>query len=335
MNVHRIEACWPCAGRNGCWPDFVAGCQSAGHAAAREYRATRPRARNMRLVGHNDLQARTRLPAGDSPAGRPLDRVHRAPRRRAGQSAHRRQGEQRHLDRRRDRSRGSPKYLAHIPGDAGRGRERAARRWCRLCNGTDLPKGDRAKVYMLRTFGNSAHEMWDVTVPEKPALLTTIVEGPERTRTRTGGSATPASPTSSRACRTGASRRMTQVYDLSDPAKPVHIRDFGLAGQRARRNGRRCRSTLHGPISTGPKGNRIYFGYGTNRDGVLQIVDREKLLKGPKEPTPREPALSAGLAARPAGRSTARTRRCRCSAWTMPEFAQGRAAARRATSCSS
>ena len=43
---------------------------------------------------------------------------------------------------------------------------------------------------------------------------------------------------------------------------------------------------LHGPISTGPQGNRVYFGYGTNKGGLLQIVDREKLLKGPKEPTP-------------------------------------------------
>jgi hypothetical protein len=38
-------------------------------------------------------------------------------------------------------------------------------------------------------------------------------------------------------------------------------------------------------ISTGPRGNRIFFGYGTNKSGVLQIVDREKLLNGPKEPT--------------------------------------------------
>ena len=43
--------------------------------------------------------------------------------------------------------------------------------------------------------------------------------------------------------------------------------------------------SLHGAISTGPKGNRVYFGYGTNTDGVLQIVDREKLLKGAPEPT--------------------------------------------------
>src|SRR2546426_8172014 len=30
----------------------------------------------------------------------------------------------------------------------------------------------------------------------------------------------------------------------------------------------------------------VYFGYGTNKDGILQIVDRAKLLSGPREPTP-------------------------------------------------
>jgi hypothetical protein len=39
-------------------------------------------------------------------------------------------------------------------------------------------------------------------------------------------------------------------------------------------------------ISLGVQGNRIYFGYGTNKAGVMQIVDRDKLLNGPKEPTP-------------------------------------------------
>jgi len=42
---------------------------------------------------------------------------------------------------------------------------------------------------------------------------------------------------------------------------------------------------LHGPISTGPTGNRVYFGYGTNKDGMVQIVDRRKLIEGPPEPT--------------------------------------------------
>ena len=79
---------------------------------------------------------------------------------------------------------------------------------------------------------------------------------------------------------------MTQVYDLSDPAKPVHIRDFGVPGQEPGSTGTPCRPNCMAAISTGPQGNRIYFGYGTNKGGVLQIVDREKLLNGPKEPTP-------------------------------------------------
>src|SRR5205823_9720527 len=80
-------------------------------------------------------------------------------------------------------------------------------------------------------------------------------------------------------------RRMTQVYDLSDPAHPQKIRDFGLPGQEPGATGA-VPTELHGPISTGPQGNRVYFGYGTNKGGILQIVDRDKLLNGPKEPTP-------------------------------------------------
>src|SRR5262249_45201933 len=38
----------------------------------------------------------------------------------------------------------------------------------------------------------------------------------------------------------------------------------------------------HGPIVMG---NRVYFAYGTSADGLLQIVDRQKLRTGPKEPT--------------------------------------------------
>ena len=32
-------------------------------------------------------------------------------------------------------------------------------------------------------------------------------------------------------------------------------------------------------------GNRVYFAYGTSAEGALQIVDRQKLLTGPKAPT--------------------------------------------------
>src|SRR5436309_589036 len=77
--------------------------------------------------------------------------------------------------------------------------------------------------------------------------------------------------------------RMTQIYDLSDPAHPVKIRDFGLPGQQPGASGA-TPTMLHGMISM-PQANRVYFGYGTNEGGILQIVDRDKLLNGPKEPT--------------------------------------------------
>ena len=64
-----------------------------------------------------------------------------------------------------------------------------------------------------------------------------------------------------------------EVHPQFRPCRPAAGRD------------RRRPVELHGPISTGPKGNRVYFGYGTNKAGVLQIVDRAKLLAGPPEPT--------------------------------------------------
>ena len=144
----------------------------------------------------------------------------------------------------------------------------------------------------LRTFGSEAHEIWNVTDPASPVLVTRIA-GLKDTHK------------SWWECDTGIAflvsgapdwrtRRMTQVYDLSDPANPKKIRDFGLPGQEPGATGA-VPTELHGPISSGPAGNRVYFGYGTNKGGVLQIVDRNKLLKGPAEPTPdnlRAPEIS-------------------------------------------
>jgi hypothetical protein len=177
----------------------------------------------------------------------------------------------------------APKVLAHIPGEPGEG-ESGGAQMARVCDGATLPKGDKSKTYLLRPFGNQAHEIWDVSDPPKPALLTTIVKGLKGTHK------------SWWECDTGIAylvsglegwrvRRMTQVYDLSDPAHPRFIRDFGMNGQQPGSTGP-APEELHGMISTGPKGNRIYFGYGTNKNGVMQIVDREKLLNGPPEVTP-------------------------------------------------
>jgi hypothetical protein len=176
----------------------------------------------------------------------------------------------------------NPKPLFHIPGEPG-GEVSGGAQMARVCGGDTLPKADKSKFYLLRTYGNSAHEIWDVTDPARPTLLTTVVKGLRGTHKNfwecdSGIAYLVSGPDGWR------THRMTQVYDLSDPARPRHIRDFGLAGQQPGARGE-VPTALHGPISTGPKGNRVYFGYGTNAGGVMQIVDRGKLLDGPKQPT--------------------------------------------------
>jgi hypothetical protein len=169
-----------------------------------------------------------------------------------------------------------PRLLAHIPSQGGA-------QMARVCGGASLPAADKSRTYLLRTRGDVAHEIWDVSNPAAPAQLVTVASGLSGTHK------------SWWECDSGIAylvsgvpgwrtHRMTQVFDLSDPSKPRFIRDFGLAGQEPGSRGE-VPTGLHGPISTGPRGNRVYFGYGTNADGVLQIVDREKLLKGPRAPT--------------------------------------------------
>jgi hypothetical protein len=246
-----------------------------------------PEAKNMRLVGYNDLQERSAYQptihhqgdryiayighhGGTPEVPKPINRL-------TGQPEYNGTSILDVTDP------ALPKYLAHIPGLEGFYEEGGAQ-MTRVCDGKTLPKGDPAKTYLLRVFGGRAHQIWDVTDPAKPALLTTIVEGLKDTHK------------SWWECDTGIAylvsgqpdwrtRRMTSIYDLSDPLKPVKIRDFGLVGQEPGASGA-VPTELHGPISTGPQGNRVYFGYGTNKGGILQIVDREKLLKGPKQPTP-------------------------------------------------
>src|SRR5262245_50229736 len=72
-----------------------------------------------------------------------------------------------------------PRYLAHIPGLPGES-EQGGAQMVRVCDGKTLPNADASKTYMLRVFGGRAHEMWDVTDPANPTLVTTIVQGPIR-----------------------------------------------------------------------------------------------------------------------------------------------------------
>jgi hypothetical protein len=245
-----------------------------------------PEARNMRLVGFSDLQARS--------AYQPI--IHKQGERYIAYIGH--HGGTQAVPKPINPLTGQPefngtsvidvtdpkqpKYLAHIPGLEGLG-EQGGGQMVRACDGKTLPKGDPAAVYLLRTFGVRAHEVWNVADPASPKLITRIASGKDTHK-------------SFWECDTGIAylvsgletwriRRMTDIYDLSDPGKPVKIREYGLPGQEPGSSGA-VPTELHGMISTGPQGNRVYFAYGTNKGGVMQIVDREKLLKGPSEPTP-------------------------------------------------
>jgi hypothetical protein len=179
---------------------------------------------------------------------------------------------------------GHPKYLAHLPGEPANPQARGesgGAQMARVCTG--LPHADKSNFFLLRSYGNSAHEIWNVTDPSNPTRIT-LIGGNLRDTHKSWWE-----------CDTGIAYlvsgvpdwravRMMQVYDLSDPAHPVFIRNFGLPGQQPGATGP-TPSDLHGAISTGPKGNRLYLAYGTTRNGVLQIVDRDKLINGPKEPT--------------------------------------------------
>jgi hypothetical protein len=179
----------------------------------------------------------------------------------------------------------NPKYIAHIPGDpriAGPG-ETGGAQMARVCDGSALPRAGKNKVYLLRSRGTDSHEMWDVSDPAKPNRITVVESGMRDTHK------------SWWECDTGMAflvsgvpgwraKRMMQVYDMSDPSEPVLIRNFGLPGQEPGSTGT-VPSDMHGVMSTGPAGNRIYAAYGTTRNGVIEILDRDKLIHGPKDPT--------------------------------------------------
>lgn len=173
----------------------------------------------------------------------------------------------------------SPRMLHHIPGASGQG---GGAQMARVCAGSSLPHGTPGHHYLLRTYGNEAHEVWDVTTPAAPRRIARMdgISGTHKNFWE---------------CDSGVAylvsgapgwrtHRMTQVVDLSNPATPRLVREFGLPGQQPGAAGRQPVG-LHGAISLGPAANRVYFGYGLNSDGVLQIVDRQKLLEGPAEPT--------------------------------------------------
>jgi hypothetical protein len=193
-----------------------------------------------------------------------------------------------------------PQYLFHIPVPNGQG---GGAQMVRVCDGSVLPIHDH-KIYMLRSYSNSAHEIWDVTNPSKPVDVRTVAGGNPVMGALAGthkswwecdtGIAYIVGARSNDAADGWRSGNHIFIFGLSDPANPVFLRDWALDGQQP--GGVipphfTAVPTIHGPISTGPDGgafelagatgNRVYFAYGTSSNGVMQIVDRTSLLPPP------------------------------------------------------
>ncbi len=167
-----------------------------------------------------------------------------------------------------------PVTLSQIPGSEDEAnREGSGAQMNRVCT-------INGKTFLLRSFGSSRHELWDVTVPREPAFVINVADDIDSVHKNWWE------------CDTGIAyivagdkdwrSRYTRIYDLSDPAHPVFIRNYGMPGQQPGSDIEPVPTDLHGPIV---QGNRVYFGYGSSRDGIIQIVDRDKLLNGSAEPT--------------------------------------------------
>jgi LVIVD repeat-containing protein len=193
----------------------------------------------------------------------------------------------------------------HIPVPGGQAQ------MARLCLGRDLPRGGASNtVYLMRNIQGSSfsgYEVWDVTNVNQPVLKSAL-RGIRNTHKlwwecNTGIAYLPGSkdvPAS-----TGQRWRQGQsmvIVDWSDPAQPpIYLRTHGLPGGQPSGTGP-TPTSLHGPISAHEHpnaagklararpdpagvddviGNRLYLAWGVGDDGVLQILDRKKLLPPP------------------------------------------------------
>jgi len=190
-----------------------------------------------------------------------------------------------------------PHLLSHIPTESGGGATHLA-----VCGGNTLPHAERNHWYLLRHDGQTNQEVWDVTNPEAPRRLTVVISGLTGTHhdwweCDTGIAYTISQTATDGWHETGSHQHM-YIYDLSNPAQPVFIRQFGLPGQQPDATGAASQSCLNAPgptcyegitnppggvhqlYSAGVRKNRIYAAYGVDADGVFQILDRQKLLTG-------------------------------------------------------
>jgi hypothetical protein len=171
-----------------------------------------------------------------------------------------------------------------------------------VCDGEVLPGARPGAVYAMRSNGLVSFEILDVTDPAEPGFVTTVAT--------MGRSSRPESDRGDREthkfqwdCESGVAylngtvdgwrvTRVLQVFDVGNPTEPRHIRDFGLVGYEPGADGEYPPSRVAGLHQPFVVGNRVYLGYNSGEDGVLQILDREKLLNGDaaaRDPLAAEP----------------------------------------------
>jgi hypothetical protein len=265
----------------------AAGCgnvadQPATAAAAADY----PTAVNLRLVGRHDLQARS--------AYQPIIHVYGDRHilfvgHHAGEALNPATGavERNGLSILDVTDPAAPELLVHMPPT---GPDANGTQHVQVCDGRALPAADLEKVYAIRTNGALAYELLDVTDPARPAFVSTIAE--------TGVSSRPESARGNREthkfqwdCESGIAylngtaqgwrvTRVLQAFDLGNPEAPRHIRDFALPGWEPSAEGEYPEPQVAGLHQPFVVGNRMYLGYNSGEEGVLQILDRDKFLNG-------------------------------------------------------
>jgi hypothetical protein len=196
----------------------------------------------------------------------------------------------------------NPKEMSHTPAPAG-GQSQSVR----MCLGSQLPGGIAGKIYMLRNVqggASSGYEVWDVTDVTAPVLKSQLRSLRSTHKPwwecNTGVAYLPGSKNS------GALWKQAQsmlIVDWQNPeaglaVPPPILRTYGLPGSQPSAPVTVPETetpSLHGAISAHEHpnaagklargvtpddviGNRVYAAWGVGDDGVMQILDRKKLL---------------------------------------------------------
>jgi hypothetical protein len=193
----------------------------------------------------------------------------------------------------------NPVEKFHIPGNAAGAQSQSNR----MCLGSDLPGGASGHVYLLRNVQSnnaalSGYEVWDVTHVSAPVFVSSMRNLRNTHKPwwecKTGIAYLPGSKGPAYGTPQWRQGQSMILADWSNPAVPLYLRTHGLPGGQFSGTGP-VPPSLHGAISAKDHpnatgllargnaaiGNRVYLAWGVGDNGVLQVLDRAKLLPSP------------------------------------------------------